>query len=187
MVALDGTLLTVFDLLGYPVPNLPGLTTGQRYRCQWLAIGEHIERLSDWKHTSVWVRYHNLEEVVGQNPFSVSFPTTEERKITATFLDPPSMKGRFGEHAIETAHDASLSSEPLFVRSELSHTAWLRFSAPHSMGSEFLRGPLHVMGCLLDLAAGHHLPMIALRGRRGSCRSQIFFSQRRAELLLKRL
>jgi hypothetical protein len=184
--ALDNdTPITLFEAIGPPIPNFGNVS--QRYRCQWCIVGEHVRCLAEWKHTSVWVRHYNLEEFIGSNPFSLGSPEPRERRLTATFVEPLAMKGLLGKYEVQTAHEANLSTEPMFTRVELTHAAWLRISAPIAMGADFLRGPLHMIGCLLDLAAGQHLPIIALHGLRGAQRSQIFFNQKRAHFLPKRL
>lgn len=184
---LDHEPVTILEVLGFGIPNIPGLTESQQYRGQWLILGDRVAGVSDWQHTSISVRYHNLEEFVGQQPLSVPMSHEGKRKTAVSFEIPETLRGTFGGFEASTEHQGLLSIAPPFIRAEISHKAWLRIVAPYAKGTDFLSGPLHMLGCLLDLAAGHHLPMTKLRGRRGARESQIFFRQRRGSVLPKRL
>jgi hypothetical protein len=184
---LDHQPVTVLEVLGFGIPNIPGLTRSRQYRGQWLILGDLVAGLKDWRHTSISVRYHNLEEFVGRQPINIPVSHEGKAKLAISFEHPATLTGTFGGFDASAEHQGLLSSDPLFVRAEISHQAWLRVFAPSAKGTDFLREPLHTLGCLIDLAAGHHLPMIALHGRRGAHESQIFFRQRHPSPLPKRL
>jgi len=109
---LDRVPITILKALGSGISNIPGLSGAQRrYYGQWLIVGDLVEQLSEWRHTSISVRYHNLEEFVGRQPLSV--PMTDERnaKLAATFETPTALKGSFGGYSVSTEHHGLLTND----------------------------------------------------------------------------
>lgn len=162
-----------------------------------MVLGEHLEASTAAKYESVTVRYLSLAEVIGFCPLSDQIDWNGEKAegATLTFRNPPTLGGRLGDFAIETAYGFRITGNEFQERtSEIG--PWLSLtSATERHIDEFLKGPCKLLSQLLGMSIGHQpaLAVVPATSKRNKVTSRsnhvpnpscIVFAQRRSPLSL---